>query len=70
MTIPGSAALYADGAPAAPAPPPGGQPRERMGDLPCGAPFSSPSITVPAPLGRRMARIQFSAGTEFRSKLH
>lgn len=70
MTNPGSAALYADGAPAAPAPPPGGQPWERMGDLPSRAPFSSPDITDPVPFGRRMARIQFTAGTDFRSKLH
>ncbi|UWQ52959.1 hypothetical protein [Leisingera caerulea] len=70
MTMTGSAALFADGAPAAPAPPPGGQPWERMGDMPSRAPFSSPDITDPAPFGRRMARIQLAAGTEFRPNLH
>ena len=70
MTVPGFAALFADGAPAAPAPPPGGQPWERIGDLPAQPPFSSPGITDPAPFGRRMARIQFAAGTEFRPRLH
>ena len=70
MTVPGFAALFADGAPAAPAPPPGGQPWERMGDLPGQSPCSSPDITDPVPHGRRMARIQFARGTEFRPKLH
>ncbi|QAX30542.1 hypothetical protein ETW24_14810 [Leisingera sp. NJS204] len=70
MTCYGYSALFADGAPAAPAPPPGTQPWERARDMPSKAPFSSPDITAPAPFGQRMARIQFSNGTDFRPKLH
>ncbi len=70
MTSSGYSALFADGAPAAPAPPPGTQPWERTRDRPSRAPFSPPDITDPVPFGQRMARIQFFKGTEFRPKLH
>lgn len=68
MTFSGFAALFSDGAPAAPAPPPGVRPWEP--DMPAHFPFSSPGITDPAPHGRRMARILLAAGTEFRPILH
>lgn len=68
MTPAGFAVLFADGAPAAPAPPPDVQPWQR--DRPAQSPFSSPDINDPAPHGRRMARIQLAAGTEFRPILH
>ncbi|MCB4457401.1 hypothetical protein [Leisingera sp. McT4-56] len=70
MTFAGFADLIADGAPAAPAPPPGIQQRER--DMPLGLPFSFPDATCPGPQGRRsrVTRIQLPAGTEFCSKLH
>ncbi|MEX0302358.1 MAG: hypothetical protein AB3N24_08050 [Leisingera sp.] len=70
MTVPGFAALFADGAPAAPAPPPGSVPYDRIDDIPARAPFSAPGISDPSPYGRRLARIQFAAGTDFRPTLH
>lgn len=68
MTRTGFAVLFAVGAPAAPAPPPGVLPWDR--DMPAVPPSSQPDITDPAPHGRRMARIQLSPGTEFRPILH
>lgn len=68
MTSAGYAVSFSDGAPAAPAPPPGVQPWER--DRPANSPFSSPAITDPVPYGRRMARILLPAGTDFRPNLH
>ena len=68
LSIP--AALFVDGAPAAPAPPPGSHPYGRINDMPARSPNSAPDISDPAPLGRRMARIQFSSGTDFCPTLH
>ncbi|MEY8800773.1 hypothetical protein AB9K35_10690 [Leisingera sp. XS_AS12] len=70
MTLTGFAALFADGAPSAPAPAPGSHPYSRINDLPAGHPASRPGIADPAPHGRRMSRIQFSQGGESRKLLH
>lgn len=70
MTLTGSAALFSNGAPAAPAPAPGSQPFGRIQEWPAQAPASAPGICDPAPHGRRMARIQFCQGSESRRILH
>lgn len=70
MSLPLLAALFADGTPAAPAPPPGSHPYRRIDDLPARAPNTAPGLNAPAPLDRRMARIQFSRVTDFRQTLH
>ncbi len=68
MTCAGFAELFADGAPAAPAPPPDVHPWPRK--MPLQTPYSSREITDPEPHGRRMSVFKLATGTDFRPILH
>lgn len=70
MIAPGFTGFSANGAPAAPAPPPTGLPAGGLDDPPPHLPYHAPGISGPVPLGQRPAGFQLATGTEFHPELH